>query len=92
MIRTSLITNDNYDEWMYIEGAWELIGNTRIDLSDYVRTEDLPTTVPGYSGTVESVSVGTGLKITGDATINPCIAIDEEVIFVLYGGTSTEII
>lgn len=26
---------DVYDEWMYIDGNWEMVGNTQIDLSDY---------------------------------------------------------
>lgn len=28
-------TGDVYDEWMYIDGNWEMVGNTQIDLSDY---------------------------------------------------------
>ena len=29
---------DGYDEYIYVEGAWEKIGNTDIDLSNYVNT------------------------------------------------------
>ena len=28
--------NDSYDEYMYINSQWEIIGNTKVDLSDYV--------------------------------------------------------
>jgi hypothetical protein len=80
MIRTGLIASDNYDEWMYIEGAWELIGNTRVDLSDYLRKEDF------------ELTAGTGLKITGESNFTPRVEIDEEIVFVFYGGSSTEVI
>lgn len=30
-------TNDVYDEYVYINNAWEMIGNTQIDLSNYVQ-------------------------------------------------------
>lgn len=34
-------TGDSYDEYIYINGAWEKIGNTDIDLSGYVKSSDL---------------------------------------------------
>lgn len=34
-------TNDIYDEFIYVNNAWEKIGNTQVDLSGYVRTNDL---------------------------------------------------
>lgn len=30
-----------YDEYMYIEGAWELIGTSEVDLSGYVKAEEM---------------------------------------------------
>ncbi|MDR3226527.1 MAG: hypothetical protein LBT56_02515, partial [Prevotellaceae bacterium] len=33
--------SDNYDEYMLINGAFEKLGNTAIDLSDYVQDSDL---------------------------------------------------
>ena len=38
-------TNDVYDEYIYINNAWEMIGNTQIDLSDYALKSELPTKV-----------------------------------------------
>jgi hypothetical protein len=32
---------DSYDEFMYINNAWEKIGDTSLDLSGYLRTSDL---------------------------------------------------
>lgn len=36
-------TNDVYDEYIYINKAWEMIGNTQIDLSNYVQKTDYAT-------------------------------------------------
>lgn len=95
MVKASLITNDNYDEWMYIENAWELIGNTRVDLSNYITTESLEDRlllVPGYEGTVQEVSVGTGLKITNNSKVNPCVEFDDEIVFIFNCGTASTLI
>ena len=43
-------------------------------------------------GTVTSVAAGTGLKVTGTASVNPTIKIDDAVIFILNGGSATTII
>lgn len=32
---------DVYNEYMYINGAWEIIGDTSVDLTDYARKEDI---------------------------------------------------
>lgn len=37
--------NDIYDEYMYINNTWELIGNTQIDLSNYALKSEIPTKV-----------------------------------------------
>ena len=36
-------TNDVYDEYMYINNAWELIGTTQIDLSNYYTKSEVNT-------------------------------------------------
>ena len=33
--------NDTYDEYMYINNTWELIGSTAVDLSGYLQTTDI---------------------------------------------------
>ena len=35
-------TNDVYDEYVYINNGWEMIGNTQIDLSNYATKDELP--------------------------------------------------
>ena len=32
---------DVYNEYMYINGAWEIIGDTSVDLTGYAKTEDI---------------------------------------------------
>ena len=43
-------------------------------------------------GTVTSVAAGTGLKVTGTASVNPKVEIDDAVIFILNGGSATTVI
>lgn len=37
-------TGDSYDEYIYTAGKWEKIGNTDVDLSDYLKSADAATT------------------------------------------------
>lgn len=37
--------NNYYDEYMYINGQWELIGTTKIDLSGYIKATDAETKI-----------------------------------------------
>ena len=43
-------------------------------------------------GTVTFVDAGTGLKVTGTASVNPTVVIDDAVIFILNGGSATTVI
>ena len=90
----SLVPN-SYEEYMVINGAWEIIGNTAVDLSDYATKEFVQNqgylTSETYKGTVEEVGVGTGLKVSGTEA-KPVIELDEEVIFVFNCGDSQTVI
>lgn len=35
-------TNNYYTEYMWISGKWEIIGNTKVDLTDYAKKSELP--------------------------------------------------
>ena len=39
--KTSAVSGDGYDEYLYINGAWERIGSTDIDLSGYVQASEM---------------------------------------------------
>ena len=57
-------TNDVYDEYIYVNNAWEMIGNTQIDLSNYATKSEIPT-VP-----VQDVQIrGSSILSNGIATI-----------------------
>ena len=47
-------TNDIYDEFIYVNNAWEKIGNTQVDLSGYAQTNDLA--YVAFSGDYENLS------------------------------------
>jgi len=44
--------DDLYEEYMYLDGQWEKIGNTRIDLSDYVTKTMLQSAVDTINNTI----------------------------------------
>lgn len=41
--KTTAETNDAYDEYIYVSNAWEHIGSTEVDLTDYVKNTDYAT-------------------------------------------------
>lgn len=41
VLKTNEETNDTYDEYMYINSEWEMIGTTSINLNDYVTESEL---------------------------------------------------
>ena len=61
-------TNDVYDEYIYINNAWEMIGNTQIDLSNYATKSEIPS-VPVQDVQVNGISV----MVNGIATISQVI-------------------
>ena len=56
---------DIYNEYMYINGAWEIIGDTSVDLTDYAKTEDI---------LVKSVSSDFTVTEAGQLTLNAAAA------------------
>ena len=53
---------DVYDEYMYINSAWEIVGNTQVDLSEYAKTADI---------LVKSVNSDFVVTEAGQLTLNP---------------------
>lgn len=41
LAKSSAASGNGYDEYLYINGAWELIGSTDIDLSGYVQSSEM---------------------------------------------------
>lgn len=52
---------DVYNEYMYINGTWEIIGDTSVDLTDYAKKEDI---------VVKSVSTDFTVTEAGQLTLN----------------------
>jgi len=46
--KTTALTNNVYDEYIWQDNTWELLGSTEIDLSNYVTTTDLSTALADY--------------------------------------------
>ena len=60
ILRSAPTTNNIYDEYMYINNAWELIGSTEVDLSNYY------TKTESDSKYQNKLTVGNGIDITSD--------------------------
>lgn len=50
MLKTEAFLDDYYDEYMYINDRWELIGNTRLDMTDYYTKSEVDGLIPDTSG------------------------------------------
>ena len=58
-------TSDNYDEFVYIDNAWEHIGSTSVDLSDYLKKTD------NYAGSSSSAGAAdSAVKLSTSRTID----------------------
>lgn len=85
--------DDGYYEYMFIDGQWELIGNTRIDLSDYYTKKEVEQYILDnkYVLPIASESTLGGVKID-----NSSILIDAEGVIsvnkVFVENTSDEVV
>lgn len=48
-----------YDEYMWLNNAWEKIGDTAVDLTNYVTTETLTSTLANYVKVADMVAITT---------------------------------
>ena len=55
ILRTDPGESDIYDQWMYIDDNWELIGNTEIDLTDYYTKDETDEIVGEVSEQIETI-------------------------------------
>ncbi len=65
-------TTDIYDEYLLINGAFELIGNTEVDFSNYYTKSEIDSTVAALKGTAQSTASEesiAGAKAYADAAV-----------------------
>lgn len=76
-----------YEEWMYINGSWEQLGDSSVDLSDYVTSGQLSSTTQ----TILSQAEQTAQDIGSEALANAKAYVDAEKLkcLPLSGGTMT---
>lgn len=48
--------NDKYKEYMKIDGTVQMVGDTSVDLTDYAKSADIPTTLPANGGNADTVN------------------------------------
>lgn len=63
-LRKNDTTGDSlYDEFIYVNGTWELLGTARVDLSDYSKLADTVKSI-SISGTTVIITYGNGTTAT----------------------------
>lgn len=75
-------TENYYDEYIYVDGKWELIGTTKVDLTDYARIDEENTFTAKQNFSAET-------QFDGVAEHNADIKVNNSVIKVL-DNTETE--
>lgn len=60
--------NTYYDQWMYINSAWQHLGTTEVDMSEYAKLTDIPTVPTVYDSTVTIKDASN--NIVGSFTLN----------------------
>ena len=63
----SQLTGDYYEEYMLIDGAFEMIGNTYVDLSGYATTEYVDNAIDGVEGALADKANQSALDETNEA-------------------------
>lgn len=58
-------TNNNYEEYFYVNGVWELIGTTKVDLSDYYTKTEVNNTFATLQKLYDSIYIVTSPVILG---------------------------
>lgn len=78
--------NKYYDQWMYINSNWTHLGTSAVDLSDYVKTSDLPT-IPTVNDNTITLQNSAGTTIDS-FTLNQAT---DKTITLPEGGSSKQI-
>lgn len=72
ILKVEAFLNDYYDEYMYINNAWELIGSTRADLSDYYTKSEVDELIPS---TGDFMDLSNAQTVNGDKTFAKTIVV-----------------
>jgi hypothetical protein len=57
MLKEEAFLNDYYDEYMYINSQWELIGNTLVNMVDYYTKTEVDNLIPDTSAFITMSAV-----------------------------------
>ena len=72
--------NDKYQEYMKIDGTVQMVGDTSVDLTDYAKKTDVPTTLPANGGNADTVNNHTvETDVPTDAKFTDTVYDDTEV-------------
>lgn len=66
---TTQTTGNIYDEYIYVNNAWELIGSTQVDLSNYYTKTEVDTALSGKQDTIDSSHKLPASNVSGLANV-----------------------
>ena len=73
--------NDKYQEYMKIDGTVQLVGDTSVDLTDYAKKTDIPTTLPANGGNADTVN---------NHTVESDVPVDAKFTDTIYNDTEVK--
>lgn len=77
LIKNKSDTNNVYTEYLWIGGKWEIIGDTKIDLSGYATKEEIPTKVSQLENDKNFKTEEEILKLINDSNKLKILTLDE---------------
>ena len=73
--------NDKYQEYMKIDGTVQLVGDTSVDLTDYAKKTDIPSTLPANGGNADTVN---------NHTVKSDVPVDAKFTDTIYDDTAVK--
>lgn len=75
VLRTEAYLNDYYDEYMWINNKWEIIGSTRLDLSNYYTKSEVNDAITNaVTAASSNYTAGSGINIDSNGVISANVA------------------
>ena len=81
--KTASLVSNVYNEYVYIDGEWELLGDTAVDLTSYAKTSYV-------DAELEKKADQKDLDLLKEETKNFIVKPNEGEFLVLYGGSATD--
>lgn len=81
LVKTSDETNNLYEEWIYVNNVWEMLGTARVNLDGYVQEDDVLEIIDENSIESDFLNIGTSANFDGtsDDQIPTSLAVQKQI-------------